>query len=163
MMTTRISGDSPTATENYVLRIGFATNNAADLSEHDQYGAIGAEITYGTSDVRLRLFCNLPGVEKEYETGSAISSFGTSYNDFSFRYNHLNQELTVGVLESVYSGSALLHVDLSPFIEKLTTLGGSFRTSMLLRPFFYMKKTVGTAVKAVGFQDFEIQQHLRRS
>lgn len=163
MMSTRFSGDSPTATENYVMRIGFATNNAADLSEHEQYGAFGAEVTYGDSSVMLRLFCNLPEVEKEYESTYSVSAFATNYNDIAFRYNHLNQELTIGTLAAVYAGTASLHVDLSPFIEKLKALGGSFRTSMLLRPFFYMKKTVGTAVKAVGFQDFEIQQYLRRS
>lgn len=153
----RISGDSPAATENYVIRIGLATNNAAALSDHEQYGAFGVEVTYGTASIRYRYFCKLPGVEEETEGDTTLYGFGTSYKPFSLRYNHLNQELSMGG----FGGGIVM--DLSPFIEKLRTLGGSFRAAMMLRPFFYMEKTVGTAIKAMAFQDFEIEQHLRRA
>ncbi len=159
----RISGDSPTATENYKFRMGMLTNNAANLSNHEDYGAFGVELTYGT-ELTVRYFCNLPGVSSEASFSLSLNGFSTFYNEFCIRYNHLNKELTMGInYTSVYEGGGAFTVNLEPFFEKLKALGGSFRVSNMLRPFVYMEKTVGTAVKAVGFQEFQTKQYLRRA
>lgn len=156
----KFSGDSPTTAENYKLRFGLVTNNAPNLSNHENYGALGVEISYGDVSVTIRYFCSLPGVVKELVSIYSMPAIGASEVEIGIRYNHLNEELTIGYTPY---GEAAFTVDLSPFIAKLATLGAGFRASNLLRPFLYMTKTSGTAVKAVVFETMQVKQYLRRA
>ena len=158
----RISGDSPTATENYKLRVGLMTNNSPNIGNHEEYGALGFEVTYGTT-TEIRHFCNLPGVSAEYSSSFTLYGFSAFLNTYCIRYVHLTKELLIGGnLDGNFNGEGYISVSLVPFLEKLKSLGGSFRASTMLRPFVYMEKTVGTSVKAVAFEEFQVKQFLRR-